>query len=166
MEQYRYNYSLTTPWRGVISATGIIGKYGFVSADYEYVGYNTARFSYDIADQELETFTNRQIRSLYKGASNFRLGAEARPADFIMVRLGFGYYGSPYKSGAVNADRIDISAGLGFRFSNWYADLAFVNRSYKNAETPYMLPYEGVVVPSATLKHSLNTAALTIGFKF
>jgi long-subunit fatty acid transport protein len=161
-----YTYQLTTPWRGVISATGIIGKYGFVSADYEYVGYNTARFSFNMEDQELESFTNRQIRSTYKGASNFRLGAEARPAEFISLRLGFGYYGSPYKSSAVNGDRIDISAGLGFRFSNWFADFGFVNSSVKNTEVPYSLPYAGVIVPTATLKHSLNSASLTLGFKF
>lgn len=161
-----FSYVLTTPWRGVLSATGIIGKVGFITADYEYVGYNSARYNMDIDNGDYESYINTAIRSTYKGASNFRLGAEARPMDILMVRLGFGYYGSPYKKSAGNGDRIDISAGLGFRFSDWFIDFALVNSSYKQAEQPYVLPYEGVIVPTANIKNSKNNAALTIGFKF
>jgi hypothetical protein len=158
------NYTLTTPWRGIVSATGMLGKYGFVTADYEFVGYNTARFATDFAADE--RFLNNYARTQYKGASNIRVGAEGRPSDFILLRLGFGYYGSPYKNAAVNGDRIDISAGLGFRFQQWFIDFGYVNSSYKETEQPYQLPYAGVIVPTATLKQTRNNAALTIGFKF
>jgi hypothetical protein len=158
------NYTLTTPWRGILSATGMISKYGFITADYEYVGYNTARFSTNTPNDE--KYLNNYARTQYKGASNIRIGAEGRPADFILLRVGFGYYGSPYKKSTVNADRIDISAGIGFRFQQWFIDFGYVNSSYKDTEQPYQLPYATVIVPTATLKHTNNNAALTIGFKF
>jgi len=158
------SYNLTTPWRGIISATAMLSKYGFITADYEYVGYNTTRFSTnDINDEE---YLNAYTRTTYKGASNFRIGAEGRPTDFISLRVGLGYYGSPYKKTTVNGDRIDISAGVGFRFQQWFIDFGLVNSSYKIAEQPYVSPYIDVTVPTATLKHSMNNAAFTVGFKF
>ncbi|MBL7718397.1 MAG: outer membrane protein transport protein [Flavipsychrobacter sp.] len=161
-----YNYTYSSPWRSVLSATGIMGKVGFISADVEFVGYNTSRFSFNIEEADYERFINQSIRNSYKSATNIRVGAEVRPTDILMVRAGFGYYGSPYKNSAVNGDRIDISAGIGFRFQDWFLDFGLVNSSYKIAEQPYLLPYPEVVVPTATIKHNRNNAALTIGFKF
>jgi hypothetical protein len=161
-----YSYTLATPWRGVLSATGIIGKIGFITADFEYVGYNSARYSFGIEDADYEDAMNQSIRKSYKGASNLRIGGEVRPTDILMVRLGFGYYGSPYKKAVASGERIDISAGLGFRFQEWFIDLAYVNSSYKTTEQPYVLPYAGVIVPTATVKNTRSNAALTLGFKF
>lgn len=158
------NYSLTTPWRGVVSATGMIGKVGFITADYEYVGYNTGRYSVD--DVNLERYLNKYTRTNYKGASNVRIGGEVRPAEMVSLRVGFGYYGSPYKNSAMKGERIDLSAGIGFRFQQMFLDFGFVNSSFETKEQPYVLPYNGVTVPTASLKHSMNNAALTIGFKF
>lgn len=160
------DYNITTPWRGVLSATGMLGKYGFVTADYEYVGYNTTRFSTNFPSDE--QYLNTYARQQYKGASNVRLGVEGRPSDLLLLRLGFGYYGSPYKNTTVKADRIDISAGIGFRFQQWFIDFGYVNSSYEQPEQAYQINYSDVVItaPTATLKHSKNNAALTIGFKF
>lgn len=158
------NYTLTTPWRGVLSATGMIGKVGFITADYEYVGYNTGRYSMD--DVNLEAYLNKYTRTNYKGASNVRIGGEVRPAEMVSLRVGFGYYGSPYANSAMKGERIDLSAGIGFRFQQMFIDFGFVNSSFETKEQPYVLPYEDVIVPTASLKHSMNNAALTIGFKF
>lgn len=161
-----FSYSMTTPTRAVLSATGIIGKIGFISADYEYVAYNGARYSMENDYNDYENFINDVIRNSYKGASNFRIGAEARPMDIMMMRVGFGYYGNPYKKSSIDGSRIDISAGLGFRFDGWFIDFGYVNSSYKSSEQPYQLPYASVIVPTATLKQSKHNAAVTIGFKF
>ncbi len=161
-----FDYNITTPWRGVVSATGFFGKYGFITADYEFVNYHSIRYNFNDDFIDYETSVNQLIKSTYKAASNFRLGVEGRPVDFMMVRLGFGYYGTPYKNSPSNASHMDFSAGIGFRFNHWFTDLGFVHTMYNGQEQPYVLPYPTVVVPSATLKNSLNTAALTIGFKF
>ena len=165
-----YQYSLVTPWRGVLSAAGIFGKYGFISVDYEYVNYASARFYFDNADRTWQNDVNTAIKNSYKGASNLRVGLEGR-IDKVSLRVGFGYYGSPYKTTVVNADRIEMSAGIGFRTDSWFVDLGFVNSQSKMQEQPYTLDptaagYANVIVPTATLKNNFNNAALTFGVKF
>ena len=90
--------------------------------------------------------------------------------DMVMVRLGFGYYGSPYKASISNTNRLDFSAGVGFRFGNWFTDLGFVHSQYEEDEQPYTLTYPAptgaIAVPTATIGNSLNNVALTLGWKF
>ncbi len=165
-----YEYTLVTPWRAVLSAAGVFGKFGFISVDYEYVDYASARFTFDGADRSFQNDINQSIKNTYTGASNLRLGLEGR-IDQIALRVGFGYYGSPYKNANFNADRIDISAGIGFRSDNWFIDLGFINSQSEVREQPYSLDptatgYENVIVPTAILRNSFNNAALTFGVRF
>jgi hypothetical protein len=166
-----YQYSLITPWRGVVSASGIIGKYGFITADYEYVNYASARYSFDVADQYYQNEVNAGIKNMFKGASNIRLGGEAK-FDIFMVRLGFGYYGNPYQNASMGSERIDISAGAGLRFDNVFIDLGFVHSMAEQSEQPYSINYPAssnigyIWVPSATIKNSFNNVAITAGIKF
>ncbi len=166
-----FNYGMTTPWRGVLSATGMMGKMGFVSIDYEFVDYRSARLRFRTDDitwaasyRELESQINQSIRNAYQAASNVRLGGEVR-LEPVMLRAGVGYYGSPYKNFS-GGDRLDFSAGLGFRFDQVFLDLGFRHSRFQNEEQPYVLPYEGVMTPIATLKNSHNNVAVTLGFKF
>jgi hypothetical protein len=168
-----FEYGMTTPWRGVISATGFLGTYGFITADYEYVDYRSARIHFDNTYAADEAFINQLIKNRYKAASNFRIGAEGR-LDNLMIRLGFGYYGNPDNTGG--DDRMMYSTGLGYRFDNWFVDLGFSHTSYEEQEQPYTLQYPenyfqnlptGVVdVPKATIKGAANNIALTVGWKF
>jgi len=171
-----FSYSLTTPWRGVVSATAMLGKLGFFSVDYEYVDYRSARYRFRTDDiayaasyRELESSINASIRAAYQAASNVRAGVEVRLQP-VLLRAGFGYYGSPYK-GYTSGNRLDFSAGLGFRFDqSFFVDLGFRHSQYQNPEQPYVLPttgiYQGVTVPTAALKNNQNNVALTLGFKF
>lgn len=163
-----FEYNLLTPWRAVLSASAVMGRYGFITADYEFVDYSSARFSMEQTYSEFENRLNRAIKSNYKGASNFRVGAEGR-LDNFSIRLGFGYYGSP----AVNATDIDntinLSAGVGYREQSWYVDLGFVNSNIQRQENPYVLEYAppiGTIAPIAKVKQSVNNMAITVGFKF
>jgi hypothetical protein len=162
-----FEYGLTTPFKAIISGAGILNKFGFITADIEYVGYNSMRYSFDAGYATEQQNINNFIKNNYKGAANVRLGAEGR-FDILMVRLGFGYNGNPYKTGSV--ERMDYSAGLGFRFDNWFTDLGFTHSQYEEQDAPYYLEYPaplGVIsVPKATLKNSLNNVAITVGFKF
>ncbi len=158
----RFDYSLTTPWRGILSATVMMGKYGFITADYEYVDYNTVRFRFANDYKTEENLRNDILRSTFKAASNVRVGIEGRLDQFFM-RGGFGYYGSPYKSSTSDANRLDISAGLGFRTEHVFADIAYVHSTLQQMETPYTLPY--VQSPTATLDNKLNNIVLTLGLK-
>lgn len=175
-----FQYTLFTPWRAVASATVILGKSGFLTADYEYVDYASARYRFNTTDNqslagsataftEAENAANDRIRAAYQGASNVRVGAEFR-LDNLFLRTGFGYYGSPYqKSDNFKPSRLDASLGIGFRTERSFIDIAYVHSRYESAEQPYALNYEPplvVTVPSATLVNNLNNVAVTLGFKF
>jgi len=165
----QYNYRITTPWRGVISGSGLFGKYGFFTVDYEYVDYSSSMVHFDQDNKDYETAVNNAIKSTYKGASNVRAGVEVRLQN-LMLRAGFGYYGNPYQGSSVSAERLDFSGGIGFRFERTFIDLGFVHHDYKMSEQPYQLPmdgvYTGIVVPTATLNTGANNAVMTFGFKF
>lgn len=166
----QYDYNISTPWRGVVSATGLFGPYGFFTVDYEYVDYASARIHFGQSQYEKnqQSYVNNLIKSTYQGASNIRTGLEFR-FDNVSLRGGFGYYGNPYKSGTPSAERLSFSGGLGFRFANAFLDLAFVHNQWKNNEQPYQLPnkdpYIGLIVPTADLTTGSNTAVMTLGFK-
>jgi hypothetical protein len=161
-----YEYTFVSPWRASLSAAGIFGKYGFISADYEYVDYASSRFTFELAEKEYETFVNQTIKNTYQGVSILRLGLEGRIEQFSL-RLGFGYMGSPYKNTAINAQQTNVSAGIGFRFDNMFLDLGYVRSLTEAQEQPYALNYKvPVVVPTAVTKYTLNNVALTFGVKF
>lgn len=162
-----YNYSMITPWRAVLSAAGIIGKYGFISVDYEYVDYSSARFYFEDLDSYYESEVNNGIKSMYQGASILRVGGEAR-FDILSVRLGLGYYGNPYKNAAMGSDRMSYSAGAGLRLDNVFLDLGFSHSTSSFKEQPYSVVYpnEVINVPTATVNNAFNNVALTIGLKF
>jgi hypothetical protein len=169
----QYEYQLLTPWRAIVSGTVFLGKYGFFTADYEFVDYSSARFGFDPADKDYESAVNDVIRHSLGGASNVRTGLELR-FDNFQLRGGFGYYGNPYKNNTADgSERLDFSGGFGFRFPRAFVDLGFVHHVYKNSEQPYYLSgtddpaslYYGLMVPTADLKTGSNTAVLTVGFK-
>ncbi|MFI5195913.1 MAG: OmpP1/FadL family transporter [Chitinophagales bacterium] len=183
LAQNQFNYSFTTPWKGVLSATYIFNKLGFITADYEYVNYSTMRYRYP-ADQFGNSYQseqdamNQDIRNTYKAASDFRLGAEGRLGKYFMLRLGFGYYGNPYKTTDYNAQRIDVSGGVGFHFRHFFTDLAIVHSIYQVEEQPYSVDYSvyngipsvisggAATIPTATTNFSINNLAMTVGVKF
>ena len=173
LPENQFNYSFTTPWKGVASATFILKNLGFITADYEYVDYSTMRYLYPagiddasgVSFQQEEADMNQQIKQTYKASSNFRLGAEIKLTKYFMVRAGAGYYGNPYKNSAYSADRLDLSAGLGFRTAHFFTDFGVVNTQYKLQESPYSIA--GVTnVPVASTSYTLNNVALTVGVKF
>jgi hypothetical protein len=161
--ELRPTYNLTTPWRAVVSATALIGQYGFVSADYEYVDYSSIRYRFENQFSSAANQRNQTIKGLYTGASNLRLGVEGRMDNFF-IRGGFGYYGNPYKKSSDGSNRIDLSFGLGLRSGPFFTDLGFVHSRYTQYEAPYTLPAPAIS-PTARLENGLNNLALTIGWK-
>ncbi len=181
-----FDYYLTTPWKGILSATFILKNLGFITADYEYVDYSSMRYRYsDGMDyttgnsyQSEENAINQEIKKTYKGASDFRLGAGFNVTKIFVVRVGAGYYGNAYTAyGEANqlyytTQRIDLNAGLGLHFKHFYTDLGFVHSMYQGVEQPYSIDYSGVVsgtqatIPQAKTNYSINNLALTMGVRF
>jgi hypothetical protein len=171
-----FSYMIRTAWRTVLSATAFAGKWGFFSADYEYVGYKSAHFNLETdqnqaafgtgAFTEAQRIKNDELRANVNNASNFRIGGEGHVDNFYF-RAGLGFYGSPYKNTFFSKSRTDYAAGIGVRGQKGFIDVALVQSQFETGETPYTLNYPSVLIaPQANLKNSLTNVTLTFGLKF
>jgi hypothetical protein len=165
-----FEYNLTTPFRTSGGLAYFIGKYGFVSADVEYVDYGNARFS--IADDNPYGISpgtgyfqgeNRVIESKYQGAVNYRIGAEAR-FDIFRLRAGFALYGDPYKNSNVDRDRKYFTGGFGIKEKNYFIDAAYIHSTYNNYYSPYTLNNNSQPVVSTEVTNA--NFVVTAGFTF
>lgn len=170
-----YKYDLITPWKFILSGALVLNpseniseQRGFVSADIEYVSYKGSKFALPDADFSMEGFfddLNATVKQIYKPAVNVRLGGEMKFQTF-MTRLGFAYYGNPYKDAEnLKARKMNISGGVGYRHKGMFVDLTYVHPLNKDVHVPYRVdpPRENVL---ANIKDSNGWAVLTVGFKF
>jgi len=153
-----YDYHLTTPFRAMGSIAFIIGQYGLVSADYEYVNYSQARFS---SSYDGYTDVNNAIKADYQSWGNIRAGTEWRLQNF-RIRGGFAYFSNPYKGGTNNSARYQVSGGLGFRAKHFFTDVTYV---WSKMDQDYYL-YDSRMVNPAAVSYYTNTVSTTVGFRF
>jgi hypothetical protein len=153
-----YDYKLMTPFRAFGSVAFIIGQYGLISADYEYVNYSQARFNstYD-SYQDI----NDQIKSTYMSWGNIRVGTEWRIQDF-RIRGGFAYFSNPYQDNLNNSERYQVSGGLGYRSKYFFADVSYV---WSQMKENYYLYNSAELNPSLNTYHT-HTVLTTVGFRF
>jgi len=135
-----YKYHLTTPLRAIGSLAFVIKDIGFISGEYEYAGYNQAKFG--AKDYNFDT-ENQDIKNAYKGVSIIRAGTEWRISN-VSLRAGYTLYGSPYKNGLNDGKRQSFSGGIGYRGSNFAIDFAYV-RSVMN-EDYYLYSYSNTTL--------------------
>jgi hypothetical protein len=170
-----YKYSTTTPAKIMISGSYVFREVenvnrqkGFITADIEYTNYKWMQFAPegDVTEETKAPYKpfNDAIDAFYKGAFNFRIGGELK-FKIIMARLGFAYYGNPYKDNAnLKARKMNLSGGLGYRHKGIFVDLTYVHRLNKDVNFPYRVnaPRANTF---ANLKESAGTAMVTVGFK-
>jgi len=158
-EVYYEEYNLRTPYR--LNA-GVSAKFenGLVSADVEYVDYTSMRITTN--NQANDSQSTDIINSEYKGAANFRVGGEYRLTPDFLLRAGYNYQGNPYQQ--ISSTKQTVSAGLGYRISNVYLDLTYLNSTQELGYTPY----QSATFPTdpATVKNSQDHVLLTFGLKF
>jgi hypothetical protein len=151
-----YDYELKTPLRAMGSVAFILGKYGLISADYEYIDYSNANlFAYDYSFFS----ENDAIHTQYTSANNFRFGAEFK-SGIASLRGGYAIYGSPYRSEGNNGARTGFSAGAGIRDKAYFVDFAY---NHSNADATYYL-YN--TAPASSNQIKTNSYSLTLGFRF
>lgn len=168
-------YIQSTPIKAIISAAYVFREIkdvkkqkGFISADIEYVHHKGSRFSSDNEEVTVEEKAyykalNGVVKKDYKGNFNFRVGGELK-FNIIMARLGFAYYGNPYKDAAYKASRMLLSGGLGYRNKGFFVDLTYVHAMSKDVSFPYRL--EDRANTYATLKQDRGNIVATVGVKF
>jgi hypothetical protein len=160
-----YTYRLQTPGRIIGSAGFIIMKQGLINIDYEFVNYGRAKLKAGAADESGYSFSdeNTAILENYQAAGNLRVGTEWRIKPFT-VRAGYALYGSPIKEGLSQSDAVKSSwsAGLGYRNSVFYADVAWVNTQW--TEDYYF--YHPDSIDPASIKTKITQIVLSVGARF
>jgi hypothetical protein len=167
-----YKYELSTPWKFLLSGSYVIRETedvrkqkGFITADVEYTTYSSNRFrnseDYE-GDENYYDAVNEATKAYYKGALNFRVGGELKFTT-LMTRLGFAYYGDPYKDKELKGHKMFLSGGLGYRNKGIFIDLAYVHALQKDVSFPYRLSDKANTF--ATIKGSGSNLMLTVGFK-
>ncbi len=164
----QYGYRLHTPARVMGSVAFIIGKYGLLSAEYEFVDYTTAKLKSgngEFSDSYSFVNENLEIKNQYTATNNLRIGGEIRLQPFT-IRGGVALYESPFDP---NKDLVDNDAsrtmytfGVGYRNSEYFIDLAY---SLTQWSEDYYL-YDPVLIPAASVNTSLSQVSATIGFRF
>jgi hypothetical protein len=155
-----YDYHMTTPFRAIGSIAFIIGQYGLVSAEYEYVNYNQARFS-STSGESVFSDVNNEIKANYRAPVNIRCGTEWKIQDF-RIRGGFGYYGDPYQYGNSTGQKYVASGGLGYRGKHFFADITY---AWSVTKQEYYFYDSSIVGPSYNKLYS-NNILTTFGFRF
>ena len=156
----RFDYELTTPMRAIGSLAFIIGKYGLISADYEYVDYSEAKFR---SDYYSFFYENNNIRKKFTSTGNLRVGTEWR-LDMLSLRGGYSLYGNPFKSGINDGEQSSFSFGLGFREKNFFIDLAYVRTI--SSEDYYLYGTNDIIVNPVKNDFTYNNFLLTLGFRY
>ena len=169
----QYAYTITTPFRANGGVAVTIGKYGFLTGDVEYVGYQQARLDSNpnntLGDNADFSDTNAYIQQNYAKAVNLRFGGEAR-IDIFRVRVGYAHYGSPYTAttvlnqSATNLAQNYYTAGLGLRTGSFFLDVAGVYSRYNTYYSPYQL--NSYTEPVVQVKNDRYTTSVTAGFTF
>lgn len=167
----KYKYELMTPWKFMLSGSYVLREVedvrkqkGFITADAEYVTYRSNRYrngdEYD--DGGYYDGVNEGVKNYYKGALNFRVGGELKFTT-IMTRLGFAYYGSPYKDKELKGNKMFLSGGLGYRNAGMFIDLTYIYGIMKDVSFPYRLSDKANTF--AATKGNGSNIMLTVGFK-
>lgn len=166
-----FNYNLTTPWRVMGGIAVLFKKYGFISADYEWLDYSEAFFSTRRnASSDDKTYlvgVNQNINAKYGPASNIRVGGEF-VYDVFRFRLGYALYGSPFQVNKAAKD-YDFSSrsytgGIGMMDGNYFLDLGFARTESKQFQQPYSL--SNMEVPGAKISQWQSNFIATMGIKF
>jgi hypothetical protein len=154
-------YGLSTPFKAILSGSVLMGKYGFVTADYEYLDYKSARIN--TTEAAYNNDINTAVKKIATTANNIRLGAEFRANEFSL-RAGYAMFGSQLNASQFDASRKDLSLGAGYRGASFFTDIAWVNSKVNDRNFLYQI--NGVNLPNAQIKNNINTIVLTIGWKF
>lgn len=180
------DWKMRTPWRMIASAAVVLGSNAIISADYEYRPYQDMTIK-DARGNEF-AYTKQDVKDYYKSANIVRLGAEYRVSNNFSLRAGYAYESTPtgaevrnnqvavvtsgpYDTGTTPSYTLDkstqyITCGIGYRYKGFYADAAYVNKSFKSDYHPFTPNNYTDLQPAAEIKTSNNNIVLTVGYRF
>jgi len=161
-----FDYGLSTPLR-ISASAAFVQKFGFVSAEVEYLNYGKANFNLtkntsNTPAEIQELRVNNEIENNFQSAVNIKLGAELALGKSWRLRGGYSLIPTPFS----NDDIVDdlISFGGGFRGKSFYIDLAYRAILQSQGYTPYTLTV--APQPSVLSEIRQNKFILTFGYRF
>lgn len=184
-----FSWKLRSPWRFNLGAAAVLGSSAILSVDYEMQAYDDMTMQtayYDkwgyVAGFENAQDLNDDIRTYSQKASNLRIGLEYRLTQSVSARLGYNLMmtniSADYRDGrgeiltsgtdpsfSLDKTRNYISAGLGYKYKNFYADLTYTHKTATSTLHPYT-SYANVDAPHFDVTENNNSIILSIGFKF
>ncbi|MEM9990187.1 MAG: hypothetical protein AAF738_00420 [Bacteroidota bacterium] len=160
-----FEYRFRSPWRFLANAGYVIGEYGFLTAELEYLNYGNGQFSPTATESNFgtETFLNTitaDVAALFRRALNMRVGGEIAWNN-LRLRAGVGLGTSPYVNGRkVNAK---IGTGVGFRRDRFFFDFGYRIARFQETYAPFLLNSD--LEPSIQTAFTDQRFILTIGIK-
>jgi hypothetical protein len=149
-------YSLRLPQKISVGATAFLSKYGFITADLEYIDYTSASYSSSNGAFGGDT---PNVGNDLEGALNLKVGVEGR-WNILRGRLGFAYFDNPYRN--FDNNRQSASAGIGImRKNGFFADATYTLSSFDN---PQITAYPGSDVINS--QSNISSIRLTLGKTF
>ncbi|MCX8480345.1 MAG: hypothetical protein ORN58_00335, partial [Sediminibacterium sp.] len=106
---------------------------------------------------------NNEIRSIYTNNTNAKIGAEFSYVGW-RLRLGYAYYGSPYRDTKLDNSKSVSSIGIGFRARNSYIDFAISTIKTNTFHAPYTLDNSQNAFANINLNSSNFTLTYAIRF--
>lgn len=125
---FNYRYNMTLPGRINTGVAYVFGKYGLITADYEFSDARAGNFRSRMISYDA---TNERIRDNLAAIHQVRSGVEARFQNFFL-RGGYSYSTSGFAANFQNSGVHGIHGGAGFRTKNFAMDMAVVNFSQEN----------------------------------
>ena len=169
LEPEYLSYTLTTPFKATGGLAVVIGKYGFVSGDVEYLDYSQASLSNNSNGQVSSNHDfnpdNDEINNAFGSAVNLRVGGELR-LDAFRVRAGYARYGDALQNNTADQSRTYYTGGLGVRQNNFFLDFAGVYGKSAARYAPYTIYSEGGETPIVNINDKRFTVTATAGFMF
>ncbi len=168
------SYTQKSPWKLIASGSYVFREVedvtkqrGFIAADIEYTNHGGSKFSSksekpSLEDEAYYNQLNGVVKDFYKSTINAKIGGEVK-FNTIMARLGFGYYGNPYKDAPAKASKMVFSTGLGYRNKGFFADATYAYQITKDFDVPYRLQNAETVY--ANTRGNIGTISITIGVK-
>lgn len=193
------DFNLQTPWLVNASLGYTIGSNLALGAEYEYEDYSTMKFKYPDGGGEMWHETG-EARAYLKGVHTVRVGAEFRPVSPFAIRAGYNYSTAAYDDlaikylpdNSINTDTDyandkemhNITLGIGYRWSSFYADLSYQLQTYKSDFYPFFNEFSNdaefdytvdpadygnstlVTLQPTKVTNKRSQVLLTLGFRF